>query len=239
MYSALDRPDPTGRCAIVTGGFGVLGAAVGRALLAAGYAVALVGRGAPPPSLQGNDQAGLTLISGVDLSRQEEATRTVQEALDAMGAVHVLVNTAGAFKMTPTSEDSGAIWDALYQANVKTCLNTCAAVLPHLSAGARIINIGAATAARATAVTGAYAAAKSSVARLTESLADQLQARQITVNALLPSIIDTPQNRRDRPAADPSGCMVGPAAIAKVVLFLASPASRVITGALIPVTSAA
>jgi NAD(P)-dependent dehydrogenase (short-subunit alcohol dehydrogenase family) len=77
------------------------------------------------------------------------------------------------------------------------------------------------------------------VARLTESLADQLQARQITVNALLPSIIDTPQNRRDRPAADPSGQMVGPDAIAEVVVFLASPASRVISGALIPVTNAA
>jgi len=82
---------------------------------------------------------------------------------------------------------------------------------------------------------GAYAASKSGVHRLTESLAAELAGKDITINAILPSLIDTPTNRADMPDADFSS-WVQPAAIADVLLFLASPASRAITGALIPVT---
>ena len=82
---------------------------------------------------------------------------------------------------------------------------------------------------------GAYAASKSAVHRLTESLAEELKSTPVTVNAVLPSILDTPQNRKDMPDADPAQ-WVAPADLAAVMLFLASPQARAITGALIPVT---
>jgi NAD(P)-dependent dehydrogenase (short-subunit alcohol dehydrogenase family) len=82
---------------------------------------------------------------------------------------------------------------------------------------------------------GAYAASKSGVHRLTEALAEELAGAGVTVNAILPSIIDTPTNRKDMPDADVSQ-WVKPEGIADVILFLASPAARAVTGALIPVT---
>jgi NAD(P)-dependent dehydrogenase (short-subunit alcohol dehydrogenase family) len=82
---------------------------------------------------------------------------------------------------------------------------------------------------------GAYAASKAGVHRLTESLAEELKDTPVTVNAVLPSILDTARNRQDMPDADPAK-WVAPADLARVMLFLASPESRAITGALIPVT---
>jgi len=120
---------------------------------------------------------------------------------------------------------------------VKTAANASRAALKLLRASpaGRIVNIGAAGAVKAAAGMGAYAAAKAGVHRLTESLAEELKADGVTVNAVLPSIIDTPANRADMPDADFSA-WVAPADLAEVILFLASPAARALTGALIPVT---
>jgi NAD(P)-dependent dehydrogenase (short-subunit alcohol dehydrogenase family) len=109
--------------------------------------------------------------------------------------------------------------------------------LPHLIAAneARVVNIGAGAAIKAGTGMGAYAASKSGVHRLTEALAEELAGKGVTVNAILPSIIDTPTNRADMPDADFSQ-WVKPQAIAAVILFLASPAAGAVTGALIPVT---
>ena len=111
------------------------------------------------------------------------------------------------------------------------------AALPALmaSAGGRIVNIGAGAAIKADAGMGAYTASKAGVHRLTESLAAELAGSNVTVNAVLPSIIDTPANRKDMPDAD-VGEWVTPQAITEVILFLASPAARAISGALIPLT---
>ena len=107
--------------------------------------------------------------------------------------------------------------------------------MPALIAAGRVINIGAGAAVKAGMGMGSYAASKSGVHRLTEALAEELAGTSVTVNAILPSIIDTPTNRKDMPDADTSQ-WVQPAAVADVILFLASPAARSITGALIPVT---
>ena len=100
--------------------------------------------------------------------------------------------------------------------------------------GGKIVNIGAGAAARGAAQMGAYSASKSVVARLTESMAAELRDRGINVNCVLPSIIDTPENRKDMPKADPSR-WVAPSQLADVIAFLASDAASAIHGASIPV----
>jgi NAD(P)-dependent dehydrogenase (short-subunit alcohol dehydrogenase family) len=99
----------------------------------------------------------------------------------------------------------------------------------------KIVNIGAVAALAGKANMGAYSASKSAVIRLTESMSAELRDKGINVNCVLPSIIDTPQNRADMPKADPLR-WVGPDALAEVILFLASDAARAIHGAAIPVT---
>ena len=110
-----------------------------------------------------------------------------------------------------------------------------AALPPLLVRGSgRIVNVGAIGALKGATGMGAYAASKAGVMRFTEALADELKDRGITVNAVLPSIIDTGQNRRDMPDADVSR-WVSPAQLAEVILFLLGPGAAAITGALIPV----
>ena len=147
-----------------------------------------------------------------------------------------MVNIAGAFRWQTVSEGDPAIWDLLFTVNVKTALNCSRAALPYLhqSRAGRIVNVGANAASKAGAGMGAYAASKAGVHRLTESLAEELKKDGITVNAVLPSIIDTPANRKDMPQAD-FAAWVTPAALAKVIQFLASPDAQPVTGALIPV----
>src|SRR5690606_37346969 len=104
---------------------------------------------------------------------------------------------AGGFAWEKVEGGSLDTWDKLYQMNLRTAVAATQAALPHLPDGGRIINIGANGAVKAGAGMGAYAASKAGVMRLTEALAEELKPRGITVNALLPSIIDTPANRAD------------------------------------------
>jgi NAD(P)-dependent dehydrogenase (short-subunit alcohol dehydrogenase family) len=122
--------------------------------------------------------------------------------------------------------------------NLKTCITATKAALPHLErqGAGRIVNIGALAANKAANGMGAYAASKAAVARFTEALADEVKLKNITVNAILPSIIDTPQNRKDMPDAE-FDRWVKPQDIARVIAFLLSDASAAVTGALLPVTN--
>jgi NAD(P)-dependent dehydrogenase (short-subunit alcohol dehydrogenase family) len=124
----------------------------------------------------------------------------------------------------------------MYEMNVRTALLASQAALPHLLArgAGRIVNVGALAAAQAASGMGAYAASKAGVARLTEAMAEELKDRNITVNAVLPSILDTPANRAEMPKADPSK-WVTPDALARVIVFLMSGDAAPITGALVPV----
>jgi NAD(P)-dependent dehydrogenase (short-subunit alcohol dehydrogenase family) len=113
----------------------------------------------------------------------------------------------------------------------------CQAVLPHLlkSGGGRIVNVGAVGAIKAAAGMGPYAASKAGVAQMTEALADELKDQLITVNAILPSTLDTPKNRLDMPKADFMRWVpLGEAA--ELIAFLVSNEARAVTGALIPLT---
>ena len=219
------------RTLVITGGHGVLGRAVLEAALAEGLNVAIIdhARGQTAPD-------GVLELGGVDLTDPAAAQGAMQAVADRFGGVDALLNIAGGF-VWQTVDDPAPAWDRMYALNVTTALNATRAALPWLkqSQEGRIVNVGANGALKAAAGMGAYAAAKSGVHRLTESLAEELKTTSVTVNAVLPSILDTAQNRTDMPDADPAK-WVRPAELARVMLFLASPDSRAITGALIPVT---
>lgn len=219
------------RVIAITGGHGVLGSAVVAAALADGLKVAVIdhasGQSAPE---------GVLELGGVDLTDPASASKAIEAVVARFGRLDALLNIAGGF-VWQTTDDADPAWSRMFALNVTTALNASRAALPHLktSGEGRIVNVGANAALKSAAGMGAYAASKSGVHRLTESLAEELKSTSVTVNAVLPSILDTEQNRKDMPDADPAK-WVAPADLARVMLFLASPDSRAITGALIPVT---
>ncbi len=215
----------------VTGAFGALGAATVQAALAAGARVVAIDRTDAPSG--GLGQA--TCLGGVDLADARAAKEALAAAAHALGGLDALVNIAGTFRYETLAEGNLDTWDLLYRVNLRTAVAASQAALEHLQTGGRIINIGATSALKAGAGVGAYTASKSGVMRLTEALAEELKERGITVNALLPSIIDTAPNRADMPKAD-FDRWVKPQQLADVILFLLSDQASAITGALIPVT---
>jgi NAD(P)-dependent dehydrogenase (short-subunit alcohol dehydrogenase family) len=222
----------TGKTFAITGAFGALGTAVVQALLAQGARVAAVDRADAP-----RDPASLGVASvhgGVDLGEPRAAADAFAAIVAKRGRLDGLVNIAGGFRWEKVPGGSPDTWDAMYQMNLRTAVVACRAALAHLPDGGRIVNIGANGAVKAGAGMGAYAASKAGVARLTEALAEELKDRGITVNALLPSIIDTPANRADMPDAD-FARWVQPAQLAAATAFLLSDEAAAITGALVPV----
>ena len=198
---------------VVTGASGNLGAAVARAFVQHGANVVLVDR-----SREHLEHAGFTddarhLISATDLLDPTQVNAMVQAAVAKFGGIHVLCNIAGGFRMgEAVHETSDANWNFLFDINARTLLHASRAVVPQMlkqpssASGSRgkIINVGAFAAQKGGAQMGAYAASKASVMRLTESMAAELRELGINVNAVLPTIIDTPQNREDMPDADPA-----------------------------------
>jgi len=222
---------------VVTGAFGVLGAAVVRAFVREGARVALVDV-APQPSteLQSEFAAAHLLLGGADLSNLESTRKTMAAIAMRFGGIDVLVNVAGGFRWERLEDGSLDTWDQLYSMNLRTAVVSSKCALPAMleRGGGRIINIGAGAATKAGAGMGAYTASKAGVQKLTEALSEEVKDRGITVNAILPGIIDTPRNRLDMPTANFSK-WVQPADIAEVIVFLASKAGGSITGAAIPV----
>ncbi|MBB5771778.1 NAD(P)-dependent dehydrogenase (short-subunit alcohol dehydrogenase family) [Brevundimonas vesicularis] len=219
------------RTVAITGGHGVLGRAVLEAALKGGWQVAVIdhasGHAVPD---------GVLEVGGVDLTDAGQAQKAVDAVIARFGRLDALLNIAGGF-VWQTTDDAEPAWDRMHALNVTTAVNASRAALDALKASpeGRIVNVGSAAAMKAGAGMGAYGAAKAGVHALTQALAEELKTTKVTVNAVLPSIIDTPTNRKDMPNADPATWVV-PADLAAVILFLASPESRAMTGALIPVT---
>lgn len=223
-----------GKRVIVTGAYGALGAVVVSALQAAGARVAAIDRAEQPHA--DTDLGDALRFGHIDLGRTETAATAIDEAAAALGGLDALINIAGTFRWETLADGSPETWDLLYTVNLRSAVATCKAALPHLvkNASGRIVNIGAAAAAKAGAGMGAYAASKAGVARLTEALAEEQKDHGITVNAILPSIIDTAANRADMPKAE-FDRWVKPGQIADVIAFLLSDRASAITGASIPV----
>ena len=216
---------------IVTGAAGVLGQAVTKALEEAGYQVTGIDR-APDAGAAG---AG-AYLGGVDLTDPGAAAAAIDKAIDAGGPLGALVNVAGTFRWETIADGDVATWATMFDINLRTAVNAVRASLPSLrDGGGAVVSIGAASAIKAAAGMGAYAASKAGIAKLTEALAEEEKDNGVRVNAVLPSIIDTPANRADMASADFTR-WVSPAQIASVIAFLLSDGASAITGACIPVT---
>jgi len=223
-----------GKTVVVTGAAGNVGSAVAGLLAARGGRVVAVDAGEAPlrervAALPGS---GHLALAGLDLLDQAACARLPEQA----GRIDGAVNTVGGFAMAPIGDSGPELWQRMFALNLLSALNLYRAVIPGMRAagGGSLVAIGAAAALRAPAEMGAYAAAKSAVLRLTESLADELKGSGIRVNAVLPGTIDTPQNRAAMPDADPAP-WVRPAEVAEAILFLLSDAASGVTGALLPV----
>ena len=224
------------RSVIVTGGFGVLGQAVAEVFVKAGNKVARIDY-APEAK---DTLPGALDIGGIDLTDAAATQAALDKVVAAHGGIDVLVNVAGGFMWETLEGGSLDTFAKMHAMNLMTNATITKLALPALKASpaGRIVNIGAGGAVKAGMGMASYAASKAGVHKLTEALAEELAGTSVTVNAVLPSIIDTPTNRADMPDADFS-TWVQPAAIADVIGFLASEAARSVSGALIPVSRGA
>ena len=229
--------DFTNKVAMVTGAGGNLGRAVVDAFIAAGAQVAGVthgaGVGAATP-----DAVDRRLTVHADLLDEASTRAAVNSVVERWGRIDVLCNIAGAFEAgTPVHETPDDVWRRMLDLNVMTAVHASKAAVPRMIAAGRgnIVNVAAAAGLKGQANMAAYTVAKSGVIRLTESMAAELRGHGICVTCILPTVIDTPQNRAAMPEAD-SRQWTPPTAIADFVLFLASDAAMIASGAAFPVT---
>ncbi|MDB5423181.1 MAG: NAD-dependent oxidoreductase [Phenylobacterium sp.] len=225
-----------GRVFAITGAFGVLGSAVAEAAAAGGARLALIDFAKdPPPGLPSGPD--VLVLGGVDLTDPKAAAAAIDAAADRFGGLDALLNIAGGFSWETHEGGAWDTWHRLFLMNVQTASNASRAAIPHLkrSRAGRIVNVGANGAVKAAMGMGPYAASKAGVHSLTQALSEELKADGVTVNAVLPSILDTPTNRADMPDAD-FASWVRPQELAAVMLFLASEEASAVTGALTPVT---
>ena len=221
-----------GKVIVVTGASGALGKVVAEVALAKGARVAGIDHAptqvpATPSRLE---------LGGVDLTDAAQARKAIDAVVSHFGRLDALINIAGGFAFEAIAEGDPRTWQRMYALNVLTALNASQSAIPHLalSGAGRIVNVGAMGALQAGAGMGAYAASKAGVHRLTEALAAEWKGR-ITVNAVLPSTIDTAANRASMPKADFTKWVTGKE-LADVILFLASDAASGVTGVLLPVS---
>ena len=235
--------DFTGSHVVVTGGTGALGRGVVGALRAAN-AVCHVPN-LVPAELDGfpyADDAGVHIVRDIDVA-DEAAVRRFYGALPPIWAS---IHLAGGFAMAPIAEMAAADFTAQFHMNALSCFLCSAAAVAAFRArgvsgspglpGGRIVNVAARPALEPRLGAGmiAYTASKSAVAALTQALAQELTDEQIWVNAVAPSILDTPTNRAAMPQADYSR-WVSPADLAQIITFLASTDNRATRGAVVPV----
>ena len=228
----------TGKVAIVSGGTGALGQSVTSRLISAGATVCIPY--AVPAELEtlktrlGTGAARL-YSRHVDVTSEDGFDGFLRGVLDAHARVDVLVNGVGGFAGGDLASTSLAEWDRMLTLNLRSVVIGCRGVLPTMtSAGSgRIINISSRAAVPPAGGFIAYTVAKAGVITLTQALARELP-RGITVNAVLPSTMDTPANRQAMPNADRTA-WVSTEAVAEVIAYLASDAASMVSGATIPV----
>ena len=227
------------RTVIVTGAAGNLGKAVAAAFADQGANLVLVDLKRESLEKAFGSESERRAFAPANLLEMAGATSVAQAALARFGRIDALCNIAGGFRMgEQVHETSDENWNFLFDINSRTVLHMVHAVVPHMlsAGGGKIVNVGAFAAQKGAAGMGAYTASKATVIRMTEAMAAELRDRNINVNCVLPTIIDTPENRAAMPKADPAK-WVAAADLANVIVFLASDAARAVHGAAVPVTS--
>ncbi|HEY9567440.1 MAG TPA: SDR family NAD(P)-dependent oxidoreductase [Thalassobaculum sp.] len=224
----------SGRVVAITGAAGNLGRAVAGRFAREGGSLVLLDVDAGRVASLAKELPGTHRGLGVDLLDTAATRAVIRQA----GRIDVACALAGGFAMGPTvHETDAAIWERMQQLNVTTLVNLLAAVTPGMIAArsGRIVTVGAHAALRGVAGMGAYCASKAAAMRITESAAAELRPLGINVNGVLPTILDTPENRAAMPDADPAH-WVALDDLAATIAFLASDDARAVHGALLPVT---
>ena len=223
---------------IVTGAAGNLGSAVAKKFAEEGASVALFGHRLEKVEAVAKELSGDHAAFGVDLTDREATKNAIADVTEKLGPPDIVCAIAGGFDMgTPVHEVPAEDWQKMMDRNLGTLLSVLAAVTPGMieRGAGKIVTIGANGAKTGGKTMGPYAASKSAVMRVTESASAELKSHGINVNSVLPSIIDTPENRDAMPKADP-GKWVMPESLAGVIAFLCSDDAKDIHGALVPVT---
>lgn len=221
-----------GKVVLIAGGSGALGHRVVPAFLAAGAHVVTADRN---PSA---DQRDGRLAMKADVTGEGEVRRLVDEVIQKMGRIDVLVNLVGGFAAGRLVETEVVQWNRMMTMNLTAAFLLSKAVLPHMieRRSGRLVHMAARAAMEPFSGAAAYVASKAGLASLIRTLALELAGTGVTVNGVLPSIIDTPANRIAMPEADPAE-WVKPESIARLLLFLSSEDAGQINGALIPIGS--
>lgn len=230
------RYDFSNRTVLVTGGTGALGRAITNAFIRCNAEVIssyVVEK--EIEQLKTETRSAVQLIKA-DVTKEEEVKRLVSNIISKYGHIHILANVVGGyFGGKSVSELDEKEWDLMITMNLKSAFLISKHVIPQmiLSKYGRAVHVSSRTGLRSTGYDSAYAASKSGLIRLVESLAEETKESNIKVNCIMPSILDTEANRKAMPTADFSK-WVKPEDLANVVLFLCSEDARVITGAAIP-----
>ena len=230
-------PNFENKAVMITGAAGNLGWAVAETFLSCGANLVLVDLNADAleRAYPGDDTH--LLRCAVNLMKPAEIAGAVSVAKERFGNLHALAAIAGGFHMgEAVHELPKDKWDLMMDINARTLLNTVEAVVPgmvEVGAG-KIVTIGANAARQGMAGMSAYIVAKSAVIRLSESMSAELRGKGINVNCVMPSIIDTPENRAAMPDTDP-GEWVSPEKLANVISFLCSEEASAVHGASVPV----
>ena len=226
-----------GRTVMITGAAGHLGRAVAECFEQAGARLLLVDRQSDALQAAFGGHAG-SVLTAADLLDDEQVKAALAMGVERFGRIDALCHLAGGFRMgEAVHETAESTWDILFDLNARSFVNVARAVVPHMIArgGGKIVSVGAFAAQRGVAGMGAYCASKASLIRLTEAMSAELKDQQINVNCVLPTIIDTADNRHAMPDADPAR-WVQPRALADVIAFLCSDGARAVHGAALPVS---
>jgi NAD(P)-dependent dehydrogenase (short-subunit alcohol dehydrogenase family) len=232
--------DFEGKTVLITGGTGALGREASLAFLKSNAAAAIThvtDREIPQLESTLGDLMKKVMLIKADIGDEEQVEKTISDIVKKYGRIDVLINVVGGYiggkKVT---EMTGKEWDLMMNLNLKTAFLISKHVVGQMvkQGSGKVVHVAARLGLKGIAGNSAYCASKSGLIRLVESLSDEVKDKNINVNCIMPSIIDTGANRKDVPDADFSK-WVKPSEIARVMLFLASDDSRQIHGAAMPV----
>jgi len=225
--------DFTDRHVVVTGGTGALGAAIVQTLIESGATCHIPAHRPPDSGFTLATHERVKVVPGVDLTNEAAVTQFYSSLPSLWASVH----TAGGFAMSPIANTSLSDFRKMFDTNAVTCFLCCREAVKKIRASGRvgrIVNVGSKPAMIPTAGMVPYAASKAAVVSITQSLSEELAGERIWVNAVTPSIMDTPANRAAMPKADYTK-WPKLEEVAATVAFLASPQNAVTRGALVPV----